>query len=248
MRGFLPKCIWNGGMFNWLRGVCLIVLISLWTLSSNVIPSAKFALVNDLIVRIVRSTKPLPVCRFGVHHICLIFSPSQRFLNSSFSKQLSLSVRIHRGVPMTVKDFVRNSRTVRVSLFSAVGQLPKRSIATKMYKSPRVYDFIGPAKSNWISRFGSVKTSSLFSSADGICVLMFLQAALHLGHVSAFFWIFRYNPGHQKASVSSSIFTVDVWPWCSMAMIVVLMFSGITILSLQNNKPNLVVRCNQWGR
>ena len=65
VRGFLPKCIWKGVMFNLLCGVCLIVLIANWTLSSNVSPSAIFALINDLIVRIVRPTKPVPVCKLG---------------------------------------------------------------------------------------------------------------------------------------------------------------------------------------
>ena len=47
-------------MFNLLRGVCLIVLIANLKLtpSSNVKPSAIFALVNDLIVRIVLFSWP----------------------------------------------------------------------------------------------------------------------------------------------------------------------------------------------
>ena len=74
---FLPKCIWEGVIFNLLCGVCLIVFIANWTLSSKVRPSAIFALVIDLIVRITRSTKPVPVCKLGVHLIRLILRPSQ---------------------------------------------------------------------------------------------------------------------------------------------------------------------------
>ena len=54
-------------MFNLLRGNCLIVLIAKLTLSSNIKLSAIFALVSDLIVRMVLSTWPVPVCKFGVH-------------------------------------------------------------------------------------------------------------------------------------------------------------------------------------
>ena len=151
VRGFLPSCIWKGVMFNLLCGVYLIVLIASWTLSSNINPSGIIALVNDLIVRFFRSTKPVPVCKFGVHLMRLMFSPLQNFLNSLLLKQLPLSVRMHRGVPLSVKYFVKNFKTVRVSAFlqgCAVGHLLKRSIATKIYTSLRVFDWIGPAKSN----------------------------------------------------------------------------------------------------
>ena len=136
-----------------------------WTLSSNVNPSVIFALVNDLIVRIVRSTKPVPVCKFGVHLMRLTFSSLQYFLNSLLLKQLPLSVLMHRGVPLSVKYFVKKFQTVRVTVFlqiCAVGHLLKRSMATKIYTSLRVFDLIGPAKSNWISWLDSVETSRLF--------------------------------------------------------------------------------------
>ena len=124
------------------------------TLSSKLKPSAMFALVSDLIVRINLSTKPVPVCKLGVHLIHLIFWPSQNCLNSLLLKQLPLSVRITRGVPLSVKYLVKNFRTVRASVLlqmCAVGHLLKRSTASKIYVSPRVFDLIGPAKSNWIS-------------------------------------------------------------------------------------------------
>ena len=220
MSGFLPWYIWKGVLFNLLLlcGVCLIVLIANWTLSSNISPSANFALGNDLIVRNARSTKPVPVCNFGVLLMRSMFSPLQNFLNSLLLKQLPLSVRIHRGFPLSAKYFVKNFVTVRVSAIlqmCAVGHLLQRSIATKIYTSPRVFGLIGPAKSIWISWFGSVKISSLFFSVDGICVVLFLPAALQLGHVSAFFWITLCIPGHQKTSASWSIMAADVWPWCS---------------------------------
>ena len=113
-----------------------------------------FALVNDIIVRIVFSTWPVPVCKFGVHRMRFIFSWLQNSLNSLLLKQLPLSVRILRGVPLSEQYFVKNFKTVRESVFLqnwAVGHSLKRSTATKIYKSPRVFDFIGPAKSNWIS-------------------------------------------------------------------------------------------------
>ena len=113
-----------------------------------------FALVNDIIVRIVFSTWPVPVCKFGVHRMRFIFSWLQNSLNSLLLKQLPLSVRILRGVPLSEQYFVKNFKTVRESVFLqnwAVGYSLKRSTATKIYKSPRVFDFIGPAKSNWIS-------------------------------------------------------------------------------------------------
>ena len=100
---------------------------------------------------------------------------------------------MHRGVPLSVKYFVRSFKTVRVSVFlqtCAVGHLPRRSIATKIYTLPRVFDLIGPAKSNWIYWFGSVKISRLFFSVDGNCVIIFLPAALHFEHVSDFFFVF----------------------------------------------------------
>ena len=107
VRDFLPKCIWKDVMFNLLCAVRLIVLIANWTLSSNYIPSAILALVKDLIVRIIRSTKPVPVCKFGVHLTRFMFSPLQNFLNSLLLKQLPLSVLIHCGVPLSVKYLVK---------------------------------------------------------------------------------------------------------------------------------------------
>ena len=47
VRRLRPKC------------VCLIVLIANWTLSSNVKPSSKIALINDSNVRIVLFTNPV---------------------------------------------------------------------------------------------------------------------------------------------------------------------------------------------
>ena len=135
----------------------------------------------------------------------LTFSSLQNFLNSLLLKQLPLSVLMHRGVPLSVKYFVKNFETVRVSVFlqnCAVGHFLKRSMATKIYTSLRVFDLIGPPKSNWISWLDSVKTSRLFFSVDGICVIMFLPAALQLAHVSVFCFISRCMPGHQKASAS----------------------------------------------
>ena len=154
MRGRRPKCIWKDVLLILLCGVCLIVLIANWPLSSNICPSAIFALVNDLIVRIVRSTKPVPVCKFGVHLMRLVILPLQNVLNSLLLKQLPLSVLMHRGVSLSVKHFVKNFKTVRVSVFlqtCAVGHLLKQSIATRIYTSLRVYDLIGAAKSEWIS-------------------------------------------------------------------------------------------------
>ena len=106
-------------MFNLLCGVCLIVLIANWMLSSNFNPSAIFALVNDLIVRIIRSTRPVPVCRFGVHLIRFMFSSVQNFLNSLLLMQLPVSVLMHCGVPLFVKYSVKNFKTVRVSALFA---------------------------------------------------------------------------------------------------------------------------------
>ena len=120
-------------------------------------------------------------------------------------KQLPLSVLILCGVPLSVKRLVKIFRTVRNSVFlhtCAVGHLLKRSTATNMFTSPRLFDLSGPAK----SKFGSVKISRLFFSVDGICVTMFLPAALQVGHVSVFFpCISRCMPGHQKASASQLI-------------------------------------------
>ena len=104
-------------MFNLLCGFCLIVLIAKLTLSSNVKPSAVFALIIELIVRIVLSTWPVPVCNFGVHRMCFIFSSLQDSLYSLLLKQLPLSVRILRGVPLSEQYFVKNFKTVRESVF-----------------------------------------------------------------------------------------------------------------------------------
>ena len=86
-----------------LRGVCLIVLIAKWTLSSKSDPSSRLALV---IVRMVLWTNPVPVCKFGVHRMRFIFSLAQNSLNSLLFKQLPLSVRIVRGVQLSEQNFV----------------------------------------------------------------------------------------------------------------------------------------------
>ena len=117
VRGLRPKCIWNGVMFILLCGFCLIVLIAKLTLSSNVKPSAMFALFNDLIVRIVLPTWPVLVCKFGVHQMRFILSWFQNSLNSLLLKQLPLSVRILRGVPLSEQYFVKNFKTVRETVF-----------------------------------------------------------------------------------------------------------------------------------
>ena len=112
-----------------------------------------FALVNDLIVRIVLSTWPVLVCKFGVHLMRFIFSRLQNPLNSLLLKQLPLSVRMRRGVPLSEQYFVKNFKTICESVFLQIwadGHLLNRSTANKMYTLPRVFDFIGPAKSNWI--------------------------------------------------------------------------------------------------
>ena len=125
-----------------------------------------FALVNDLIVRIVLSAWPVPVCKFGVHRMRLIFSWLQNSLSSLLLKQLPLSLRILRGVRLSEQYLVQSFKTVRESVFFfqnwAVGHLLKRSNATIIYTSPRDFNFIGPAKSNRISWFGSDKISRLF--------------------------------------------------------------------------------------
>ena len=66
-----------------------------------------FVLVNDLIVRIVLSTWPVPVWKFGMHRMRFIFSWLQNSLNSLLFKQLPLSVRKLRGVPMSEQCFVK---------------------------------------------------------------------------------------------------------------------------------------------
>ena len=86
----------------------------------------------------------------------------------------------------------------------AVVHLLKRLTATKIYTLPRVFDLIGPAKSNWISWFGSNKIPSLFLSVDGNCVFKFLPDALPLGQLSDFSRISRCRPGHQNASADWS--------------------------------------------
>ena len=108
MRGFRPKCIWNGVIFNLLWGLCLIVLIANLTLSSNIKLSALFALVSDLIVRMVLSTWPVPVCKYSVQLMRFVFFRLQNSLNSLLLKQLPLSVRILRGVPLSEQYFVKN--------------------------------------------------------------------------------------------------------------------------------------------
>ena len=80
-----------------------------------------------------------------------MFSPLQICSNSLLSNQLLLSILIHCGVPLSAKHFVKSFKTVRVSVLlqiCAVGHLLKRSMATKIYTSPRDFDLLGPAKSN----------------------------------------------------------------------------------------------------
>ena len=161
------------------------------------------ARVNDLIDRIVLSFWPVPVCKFGVHLMRFTFSLLQNSLNSLLSKQIPLSVRILRGIPLSEQFLVKNFKTVRVLVFlqiCAVGHSLKRSTATKIYTLTRVFDFIGPAGSNWISWLGSNEISNLFLSVDGNCVYKFLPNALQLGQFSDFSRISRCNPGHQNAS------------------------------------------------
>ena len=100
-------------MFDLLCGDCLIVLIAKLTLSSNIRPSAVFALVSDLIVHMVLSTWTVPVRKFGVRLMRFMFSRLRNSLNSLLLKQLPLSVRIIRGVPMSEQVFVKSFKTVR---------------------------------------------------------------------------------------------------------------------------------------
>ena len=75
VRGFRPRCIWYGVIFSVFCGVCLIVLIAKWTLSSNVNPTYKLAR-SDSIVRMVLSTNPAMECKYVVHRIRSVVSPS----------------------------------------------------------------------------------------------------------------------------------------------------------------------------
>ena len=89
----------------------------------------------------VLSTWPVPVCKFGVHRMRFMFSWLQNSLNSLLLKQLPLSVRILRGVPLSKQNLVKKFKTVRESVFLqiwAVGHLLKRSTATNIYTSPQV--------------------------------------------------------------------------------------------------------------
>ena len=63
------------------------------------------------------STWPVPVCKFGVHLMRFIFSRLQNSVNSLLLKQIPLSVRILRGVPVPEQHFVKNFKTVRESVF-----------------------------------------------------------------------------------------------------------------------------------
>ena len=109
---------------QFIVGVCLIVLIAKLTLSSNIKPCAMFALVSDLIVRIVLSFRPVPVCKFGVHLMRFVFSPLQNSLDSLLSKQMPLSVRILRGVPLSEQYFVKNFETVVNRFFTNLSRWP----------------------------------------------------------------------------------------------------------------------------
>ena len=184
VRGSRPKCIWNGVMFNLLCGFCLIVLIAKLTLSSNVKPSAMFALVNDLIVRIVLSTWPVPVCTFGVHRMRFIFSWLQN-LNSLLLKQLPLSVRILRGVPLSEQYFVIKFKTVRESVFLQTWAVRLRLKYIHRRESLILLDQRSP-----IGFLGSVQIEfpdCLFSVDDNY-IVKFLPAA------GAIFGFFSYFP------------------------------------------------------
>ena len=124
-----------------------------------------FALVNDLIVRIVLSTWPVPVCKLSVHLMRFIFSPLQNSLNSLLLKQLPLSVWILRGVPLSEHNFVKKFKVVGVSVFlqiCAVGHLLNRSTALKcthhreslvLLDQPSPIEFLGSVQSNFLNYF-----------------------------------------------------------------------------------------------
>ena len=165
--GFCPRGIWKVVVFSVLCGVCLIVLIANWTLCSNGNASSKLDHISDLIVPMVLYTNPVLLCNIGVHRIRSILSPSHS-LNSLLLKGLPLSVPIIRRVSLSEHFLDKNFKPARVSVTlqkCAVGHWLKGSIATKVYKSPRVLDLIGPMKFNWISWFGLNKTPIFYFRA-----------------------------------------------------------------------------------
>ena len=118
--------------------------------------SAMFALVSDLIVRIVRSTKPVPVCKLGVHLIRVTFSPLQNYLNSLLLKQLPLSVLIHRGIPLSAKYFVENFKTFR-TFANLCGRPFTKTVDgyQNINIAPRLrFDWTSEVQLNFLIRFG----------------------------------------------------------------------------------------------
>ena len=130
----------------------------------------------------VRSTNPVALWKLSVHRIIrFMFSPAQNSLISLLLKQLPLSVRKVRVVPLSEKCLFLKFVTVRVSVFlqiCAIDHLLKRSTATKIYTSPCFLDLIGPAKISL--HFGNWPTWFCL-----ISVLIFLPAVLLCWHVCA---------------------------------------------------------------
>ena len=85
-------------------------------LTSNVNPSCKLALINDLILRMVLSTNPVSVCKLDVHRIRFGFSPLQNSLNFLLLEEL----------PLSEQNSAKNFNTVSVSAFYKFVQMAIR--------------------------------------------------------------------------------------------------------------------------
>ena len=133
--GFRPKCCSNGVFFI---SVCVVkrsTYSALFRLSRRFCVSSKFVLIKFFNDWMVLSTNPVPVCRFGVPYLRIIFCSLQKFLYSFEMKALPLSDLIFSGTPYTFIYSRMNVITVSWLVFLqifATGHRLFLSTATKI--------------------------------------------------------------------------------------------------------------------
>ena len=115
--GFRPKC-WSKGVF--FISVCVVkrsTYSALIRLSRRFCVSSKFAFIKFFNDWMVPPTNHVPVCRFGLPYLRIIFCLLQKFLYSFEMKALPLSDLIFSGTQYTFIYSRRNVITVSWLVF-----------------------------------------------------------------------------------------------------------------------------------
>ena len=217
--GVRPKCNSNGVFFVSECIVNFRTYSALFTLSRRFWLPSKFASVRFFNDWIVRSTNPVPVCRFAVPYMRLILCVLQYSMYSLEIKAPPLSDFICFGTPYTFIYSSRNEITVSWFVFLHIFATGHRLfLSTAISMNGLLCSFLllrFPVKSICISSPGVFGGSIFDFSVWGIWNFRFLPALRQAEQVFDFFSMSSRMFGHQNIAASLYILFIPGCPKCS---------------------------------